>query len=66
LTLELNISSFETVENLASAGAAPVVLASSANTGVAKTARAAVINAIFFIIVFSSIAELTIDNARME
>jgi hypothetical protein len=38
-------------------------LASSANTGVARTARAAVISAIFFI-AFSSIAELQIYNAR--
>src|SRR5882757_8980657 len=60
---EENISSFDTVENLASAGAVPVVLASSAKTGLASKASDAASSAIFFI-VSSSIAELQLYNAR--
>src|SRR5690242_10517394 len=63
-SFEENISSFETVENLASAGAAPTVLASSANTGLASKASDAVINAIFFI--SSSSAELLLFNAALQ
>src|SRR5947208_7065827 len=61
-SLQLNISSFETVENLASAGAVPVVLASSANTGLASSASEAVSSAIFFM--FSSSALSHDYNAR--
>src|ERR1700704_4188824 len=60
-----NISSFDTGENLASAGAVPVVLASSAKTGLASKASDAASSAIFFI-VSSSIAELQFYNARSE
>src|SRR2546423_5211259 len=63
-SLELNISSFETVENLASAGAVPVVLASSANTGLASSASEAVSSASFFM--FSSSAFSRDYNARRK
>src|SRR6476620_3639165 len=59
-----NISSFETVENFASAGAVPTVLASCANAGLASMASEAVISAIFFIL--SSSAELILDNAGQQ
>jgi hypothetical protein len=65
-SFELNISSFDTVENFASAGALPVVLDSWAKTGLASTASEAAINAILFIISFSFIAELLLYNARRE
>jgi hypothetical protein len=64
-SFEENISSFDTVENLASAGAVPVVvvfLASSANAGVARMASAAAVNTSFFML-FSSSAEVLIYNA---
>src|SRR5437588_611329 len=41
-------ASLDTVENLASAGALPVVFASSAKTGLARTASEAAIKANFF------------------
>src|ERR1700719_694023 len=63
-SFEENISSLETVENLASAGALPVVLALSAMAGLARIASDAAINAIFFM--FSSSAELPIYNERTE
>src|ERR1700730_3865148 len=63
-SLELNISSLETVENLASGDALPTVLLSWARTGVARIASDAAINAIFFI-GSSSIAYVN-DNARRE
>src|SRR5262245_42894663 len=56
-----NISSLDTVENFASAGAAPVDLASSAQAGAASTASEAVISAIFFIVVLQ--CELPLANA---
>src|ERR1700749_5025947 len=66
LILDENISSLETVENLASAGAVPVVLCSSAaKAGLASTAREAAISANFFIL-SSSEAIVLLLNARME
>src|SRR6185312_16404895 len=62
-SLELNISSFDTVENFASAGAVPVVFDSWARTGVARIARDAAINANFFI---GSPPLLMDDNAKLE
>jgi hypothetical protein len=49
---------------LASAGAVPVVLASSENAGLASKTSEAVISTIFFIV--SSIAEKMLYNARPE
>src|ERR1700761_6091899 len=66
LSLDENISSLDTVENLASAGAVPVVLCSSAaKAGVASTASDAAISANFFIL-SSSEAIVLLLNARME
>src|SRR4029078_8684430 len=45
-----NISSFDTVENLASAGALPTVLASSAKAGLASRASEAVISTNLFML----------------
>src|ERR1700759_3083163 len=65
-SLDENISSLDTVENLASAGALPVVLwSSAANTGLASTASDAAISANFFIL-SSSEAIVLLLNARME
>src|SRR5258705_9090902 len=59
---EENISSFDTVENLASAGAVPTVLASSANTGLASMASDAAIVAIFFMSVLQCIWCMTMQD----
>src|ERR1700760_940948 len=65
-SLDENISSLDTVENLASAGALPVVLwSSAANTGLASTASDAAISANFFIL-SSREAIVLLLNARME
>src|ERR1700760_1652235 len=66
LIFDENISSFATVEYLASAGAVPVVvfLAFSAKTGLARIASEAVISAIFFIL--SSSEALSLINAALE
>src|SRR5664279_4336332 len=63
-SFELRISSFGTVENLASAGAVPVVLASSANAGLASKATDTAIMVRVFMT--SSMAELLLYNARRE
>src|ERR1700749_260560 len=66
LILDENISSLATVENLASAGAVPVVLwSSAAKAGLASTAREAAISA-NFVIVSSSEAIVLLPNARTE
>src|SRR5581483_10276032 len=65
-SLDENISSLETVENLASAGALPVVLCSSAaKAGLASTASDAAMSANFFIL-SSSEAIVLLLNARTE
>jgi hypothetical protein len=63
-SFEENISSFDTVENLASAGAAPTVLLFSAKAGPASRASEVAINTIFFML--SSNAKSMPDNARLE
>src|SRR5579884_800060 len=66
LILEENISSLPTDWNLASAGALPVVLCSSAaKAGVASTASEAAINTNFFIL-SSSEAVVLLHNAKTE
>src|ERR1700742_282848 len=66
LIFDENISSLATVENLASAGAVPVVLwSSAAKAGLASTASDAAISTNFFI-VSSSEAIVLLPNARTE
>src|ERR1700729_1604770 len=64
LSFEENISSFDTVEYFASAGALPNGLGAWANAGDARTASDAVISAIFFNL--SSSVDVMIYNAGCQ